>query len=111
MLIKKRTDVLPEITVMPKIDRVKFSLPDKPRGYYDTLNGVPSSLKFVNEQSNEDLTKIKTKVKIFDPDYLNTVNAKRLDDLKGIDSRTEVVQDKVSDFLQRESRAASIKLH
>ena len=32
MLIKKRTEVLPEITVKPKIDRVNFSLPEIPRG-------------------------------------------------------------------------------
>ena len=65
----------------------------------------------MNEQQKDDLAKMTTKVKIFDTDYLNHVNAKRLDDLKGIDTRNEVERDKISEYLGRESKAASIRLH
>jgi hypothetical protein len=39
------------------------------------------------------------------------VNTKRLDDLKGIDSKTEANKDALTDYLDRESKAARITLH
>ena len=40
-LMKARTEVLPELTTMPKIDHVNFSFPDKPQEKYDTVNKIP----------------------------------------------------------------------
>lgn len=40
---------------------------------------------------------------MFDGDYLNQVNSKRLDDLKQIDHRYELEKDKLTDYLERES--------
>ena len=48
---------------------------------------------------------------MFDGDYLNQVNSKRLDDLKQIDHRYEIEKDKLTDYLERESSAAKIRLH
>lgn len=70
-LVKKRTEVLPEVTTFPKIDKVQFSLPEKPTQRYDTLNPIPSNLKFVNEYQKDSLDKMKVKVNMFDADYLN----------------------------------------
>lgn len=70
-LIKKRTEVLPEITTFPKIDKVHFSLPERPNSRYDNKNPLPKNLKFINENQKDSLDKMKVKVNIFDADYLN----------------------------------------
>ena len=85
-LVQKRTELLPEVTTFPKIDKVQFRLPERPSSKYDNKNPIPKNLRFVNENSKEPLEKMKVKVNIFDADYLNKVNTKRLDDLKYIES-------------------------
>lgn len=66
---------------MPKIERVQFELPKKPTARYDDKNPLPKSMKYINIEGGDDINKIKCKVNIFDADYLNQVNGKRLDDL------------------------------
>lgn len=109
-LIKKRTEVLPEVTTFPKIDKVYFSLPEKPNERYDNKNPIPKSLKFVNENQKDSLEKMKVKVNIFDADYLNQINSKRIDDLKEIDDHHKS-KSVIQGFLDRESSAAQINLH
>lgn len=97
---------------MSKIERVQFKLPTKPTERYDDLNPLPKNVKFVNERSADSLEKMKTKVNIFDGDYLNQVNTKRLDDLQTLDvTKTELAKDKLAEYLERESSASRIKLH
>ena len=110
-LIQKRTEELPEITTMSKIDKVQFKLPTRPTDRYDDLNPLPQSVKFINDKSTEPLEKMKVKVNILDSDYLNNVNTKRLDDLRTLDSKTDLAKDKLAEFLDRESSASRIKLH
>ena len=62
MLINKRTEVLPEITTMPKIDKVHFELPKEPLPRYDSLNPLPQNMKFMNSQGKDSLDKMNTKV-------------------------------------------------
>lgn len=109
-LIKKRTEVLPEVTTFPKIDKVHFSLPERPNSRYDNKNPIPKNLKFINESQKDSLDKMKVKVNIFDADYLNQVNTKRIDDLKEIDNNMKS-KNVIADFLDRESSAAMIQLH
>ena len=54
---------------------------------------------------------MKVKVNILDSDYLNNVNTKRLDDLRTLDTKTDLAKDKLAEFLDRESSASRIKLH
>lgn len=54
---------------------------------------------------------MKVKVNILDTDYLNNVNTKRLDDLRTLDTKTDLAKDKLAEFLDRESSASRIKLH
>eukprot|EP00347_Sterkiella_histriomuscorum_P017375 403349625 len=111
-LMKARTEVLPEITTMSKIDKVQFKVPTRPSERYDDLNPLPKSVKFVNDRSAESLDKMNTKVKILDGgEYLNNLNTKRLDDLKSLDTRTELAKDKLAEYLERESSASRIHLH
>jgi hypothetical protein len=49
-LAKKRTELLPEITTFPKIDKVTFRLPERPSERYDIKNAIPKKLKFINDQ-------------------------------------------------------------
>jgi hypothetical protein len=70
-LIEKRTEVLPDLTIMPRIDKVQFELPYKPTARYDDKNPLPKSLKYVNIEGDNDINKIRLKVNIFDADYLN----------------------------------------
>ena len=51
-----------------------------------------------------------TKVSVFDADYLNEVNTKRLDDLKQLE-RHEKSKDVVKDYLDKETAAGRIRLH
>jgi len=53
---------------------------------------------------------MQTSVQVFDTDYLNAVNSKRLDDLKRMDN-SEKARGAMEDYLDRETRAASIDLH
>ena len=57
-LVKKRTELLPEVTTFPKIDKVNFRLPERPHSRYDTKNPIPKSLKFVNENSVDGVDKM-----------------------------------------------------
>ena len=110
-LMDKRTEILPDVTTFPKIDKVQFRLPERPSAKYDDKNPIPKNLKFVNDRGIDDINKIKTKVNIFDADYLNQVNTKRLDDLKQLDTRGETHKDILSEYLDRETKAATITLH
>jgi len=40
-LVEKRTEVLPEVTTFPKLEKVQFRLPERPQERYDTLNSLP----------------------------------------------------------------------
>ncbi|CDW86426.1 UNKNOWN [Stylonychia lemnae] len=110
-LLDKRTQLLPEVTTFPRIDKVQFRLPERPTSRYDTLDRLPKSVKFINERDKDSLDKQSTKIKIFDADYLNQVNTKRLDDLLPIDSRTQKSKDVLTDFLDRETAASRISLN
>ena len=84
-LVKDRTTILPEVTTFPKLEKVQFTLPERPSENYDIKHSLPKKLKFINEETGEDIHKLNTKVKLFDTDYLNTVNTRRLDDLQRVD--------------------------
>mmetsp|Transcript_40316 Transcript_40316/g.38787 ORF Transcript_40316/g.38787 Transcript_40316/m.38787 type:complete len:127 (+) Transcript_40316:1042-1422(+) len=71
MLVEKRTEVLPEITTMPRIDKVQFELPVKPSDRYDDKHPLPSRIKYLNYEGKDDINKITTSVNMFDADYLN----------------------------------------
>ena len=47
---------------------------------------------------------------MFDADYLNEVNTKRLDDLKQLDN-FEKSKDIIKDYLDKETAAGRIRLH
>lgn len=79
--MEKRTELLPDLTVMPKIEKVEFELPKKPTARYDDKNPLPKRIKYLNHEGKDDINKIKAKFNMFDADYLNQVNSKRLDDL------------------------------
>lgn len=49
---------------------------------------------------------MQAKVNLFDAEYLNQVNTKRLDDLKRIDSKKQRAVSVVNDYLDRESKAS-----
>jgi hypothetical protein len=110
-LMKKRTELLPEVTTFPRIDKVQFSLPERPNSRYDNKNPIPKNLKFVNELDKDGLDKKNTKIRVFDADYLNQVNTKRLDDLRTIDPKTEAHRDVLTEYLDRETTASKIRLH
>jgi hypothetical protein len=80
-LVKDRTTILPEVTTFPKLEKVQFKLPERPSEVYNIKHPIPRKLKYINEDTGEDITRMNTKLKIFDTDYLNTVNTRRLDDL------------------------------
>ena len=48
---------------------------------------------------------------IFDTDYLQKVNERRLDDLKGIDHKEEKHKDALEEYLDRETNAAGSTTH
>jgi len=73
-IVKDRTTILPEVTTFPKIEKVQFRLPERPTENYNIKEGIPKNLKFINEDKGEDLNKMNTNVRLFDNDYLNTVN-------------------------------------
>eukprot|EP00347_Sterkiella_histriomuscorum_P015493 403356821 len=110
-IMKKRTELLPEITTFPKLDKVQFRLPERPTEKYDALNKLPKSTKFINEQAKESIDRQNTKVRVFDADYLNQVNSKRLDDLLPIDTKLQKSKDALSEYLDRETAAGQIYLH
>ena len=70
-LVNKRTEILPDITTMPKIDKVEFEVPKKPSHRYDDKNPLPKNIKYINTEGRDNIEKITAKVNIFDADYLN----------------------------------------
>lgn len=87
---------------MSKLDKVKFKLSNRPTERNDDINPIPKNIKFINDRSPYGL---KAKINIFDADYLNQVNSKRLDDLQTIDYKNEFSKDKLAEYLDRESSA------
>jgi len=70
-LVNKRTELLPDITTMPKIEKVEFEVPTKPTHRYDDKNPLPRSMKYINAEGRDNIEKLTAKVNIFDADYLN----------------------------------------
>lgn len=105
-LVKDRTTILPEVTTFPKIEKVQFRLPERPTENYDIKNPIPKNLKFINEEKGEDLNKMHTNVRIFDQDYLNTVNSRRLDDLKKFKKFDDPQDSNTKNFLDKETKEA-----
>ncbi|CDW76693.1 UNKNOWN [Stylonychia lemnae] len=111
-MLKKSGDYqFPDIS-NPLNDAIKFKIPNSmntPR--FDDIKQISKPTKLYNDLHQSSVERVKTKVNMFDADYLNQVNSRRLDSLDRMDSKEKLSKDNLVNFLEQETSKSWINLH